>query len=102
MATAPAFNTADYLVDRRRLRRKLLFWRVGGLVLLGVILVGIALRFAGGHAPSTLVPHIARVRISGLITGDEATLKLRRDGGAARAAAGGRERGGPGGAAGGA
>ena len=72
-------SPADYFVDRRRLRRKLLFWRGAGFVLLALIIGGLALRATSTHGAATLVPHIARVKITGLITGDEKTLKLLRD-----------------------
>ncbi len=69
---APLF--ADYLVERRLLLRRLSFWRVAafgaaaiGLLILGLRLLDGALNFA---------PHIARLSIDGLITGDRETLKL--------------------------
>ena len=78
-------NAADYLFDRRRLRRKLLFWRTAGFLLLGLIILGFALKATSSRSAGTLVPHIARIRISGLITGDEKTLKLIRDVGSSAA-----------------
>lgn len=67
--------SADHLIDRSRLRRKLSFWRVvAALAVIGVL--GVAgYRFAG---PSSSVAgeHVARVTISGLITGDRETLRL--------------------------
>ncbi|MCW6507056.1 signal peptide peptidase SppA [Lichenifustis flavocetrariae] len=78
-------NAADYLFDRRRLRRKLLFWRTAGFLLLTLIIVGFALMATSSRSAGTFVPHIARIRISGLITGDEKTLKLIRDVGASSA-----------------
>lgn len=79
MSMASGSTTADYLVDRRRMRRKLLFWRIVGFLLVALIVVGIGLRATGSRGAGTLVPHIARVKISGLITGDEKTLKLLSD-----------------------
>jgi protease IV len=61
---------ADQIVDRRRMRRKLTFWRVLAVVL---IIIGIA----GGAALTSrrmgfgVRPYIARVTISGLIRGDQ-------------------------------
>jgi protease IV len=61
---------ADLIVDRRRMRRKLTFWRV---IAVAVIILGLA----GGAAMTRnriglgLRPYIARVMISGLIRGDE-------------------------------
>ncbi len=62
---------ADLIVDRRRMRRKLTFWRV---VAVAVIVVGIA--GAAGLASRRIglygvSPYIARVTISGLIRGDQ-------------------------------
>ena len=58
---------ADAIVDRRRLRRKLTFWRVGALViLLAALGAGAAMVVPGGRltAPGD---SIARIRIEGLI-----------------------------------
>ena len=67
---------ADYLVDRRRMRRKLLFWRVAAFVVVGLAVVGAGLLAAGRNGAGTLVPHIARLKIQGVITGDERTIRL--------------------------
>jgi protease IV len=62
---------ADLIVDRRRMRRKLTFWRVLAIVL---VVIGVA---AGAGLASNRVgltgvrPYIARVTISGLIRGDQ-------------------------------
>ncbi len=61
---------ADLIVDRRRLRRKLTFWRV---LAVAVIVLGIAgaTALASNRMGLTGVrPYIARVTISGLIRGD--------------------------------
>jgi len=58
---------ADAIVDRRRLRRKLAFWRFGALAILLVALGTSAALLAGGGA---LAPHgdfIARIQVQGLI-----------------------------------
>src|SRR5262249_19198913 len=58
---------ADAIVDRRRLRRKLTFWRVGALViLLAAIGAGAAMVLPGGRM-SPPGDSIARIRIDGLI-----------------------------------
>ena len=65
---------ADDMIDRRRLRRKLTFWRVVALVIAAVGLASAAawlLRDFGG----TAVDHIAKVRIEGTITEDEELLE---------------------------
>lgn len=71
---------ADAMIDRRRLRRSLTLWRV-----LAVIAVIAALATAGyvlgrGNVTgSTAVPHIARVTLSGFISGDKTTLRMLDD-----------------------
>jgi len=65
---------ADHIIDRSRLRRKLSFWRVFAFVAVVVAISVGAWRLAG-DAPATQ-KHIARVSISGLLTGDRATLRL--------------------------
>ncbi len=78
MSMSPG-SAADYLVDRRRIRRKLTFWRVlAGLVVV-LALVALFARGGGTVLASRVTPHLARVRIGGLITGDDATLRLLHD-----------------------
>lgn len=57
---------ADLLVDRRRLKRRLNFWRV--LTVLAIVLAGAAL--AGSRLTLGGRQHVARVAISGVITED--------------------------------
>ena len=61
------------IADRRRLRRKLTFWRLGvfGLLVLAVFVYGYGHRGAGGMAG----PHVARISVSGLITDDRDLVK---------------------------
>jgi len=62
---------ADLIVDRRRMRRKLTFWRVlaiAVLVLAVAAVAALASRRVGFYGVS---PYIARVTISGLIRGDQ-------------------------------
>ena len=66
---------ADLIVDRRRLRRKLTFWRV---LAIAIIVLGIAgaAGFASNRFGLTGVrPYIARVTISGLIRGDQERVR---------------------------
>ncbi|MBL1255936.1 signal peptide peptidase SppA [Methylocystis sp. Sn-Cys] len=68
--------TTDYLLDRRRLRRKLGWWRMGAIVA-AVIATLIALsRLSGADSPDKLTPHIARLSLQGVITGDKDTIDL--------------------------
>ncbi|HUI20858.1 MAG TPA: signal peptide peptidase SppA [Methylocella sp.] len=72
--TAPLF--ADYLAERRVLLRKLSYWRIAAFaaLILGIAFAG--LRLLGSDASLDFTPHIARLSIEGLITGDRETLKL--------------------------
>jgi protease IV len=69
-------SSADYIVDRRLLQRKLSFWRVTAILLLVIGLGFIGFRLSGNAGTASFSPHIARLSIEGLITGDRATLKL--------------------------
>ncbi len=64
---------AELIVDRRRLKRRLAGWRIAA-VLLAVAALGALLWTPGGF--KSYESHIARVRITGLITGDQPTLNL--------------------------
>ena len=62
---------ADAIVDRRRMRRKLTFWRVTAVVVALVAIGGGALLFVPG---SRLMPpgaYISRIKIQGLIRGNQ-------------------------------
>ncbi len=82
----PSGSTADYLVDRRRLRRKVTFWRIAAILVAVGAIVGFAVE-GRTRLANDLTPHIARVRIGGLITGDEETLRLLRQVASSRASA---------------
>ena len=63
---------ADTIVDRRRLRRKLTFWRVVAVLLvIGGVAAAVALSRPGGELAEASGNYIARVTIQGLIRGDE-------------------------------
>ncbi len=57
---------ADYVVDRRRLKRRLLFWRLLALVILGVA----AITALTDIEEITDGNHIARLSVSGIIVDD--------------------------------
>jgi protease-4 len=66
---------ADLIVDRRRMRRKLTFWRVAAVV---VVVLAVAAVVASVNNRSGLFgarAYIARVTISGLIRGDEERVR---------------------------
>lgn len=80
-----SISTADYLVDRRRLRRQVVFWRVAAFAVAALAILALGARLTAGAGAGQA--HIARVSISGLITGDAETLKLIREIGDSKAAA---------------
>src|SRR5215468_2191941 len=64
---------ADTIVDRRRMRRKLTFWRVSAIIvaICAVVAIGAALRAPGTDVlVGTTAGSIARVTITGLIRTD--------------------------------
>ncbi|WP_457797904.1 signal peptide peptidase SppA [Methylocystis sp. S23] len=68
--------TTDYLLDRRRLRRKLGWWRMAAIAALGVAGLIAVSRISGADSPDKLTPHVARLSLQGLITGDKDTIDL--------------------------
>ena len=68
---------ADDIIDRRRLRKKISFWRIATFVILGLTLLGL-IGYGAQKAglASTSSDHIAKVKITGVITNDEPMLKL--------------------------
>lgn len=68
--------TADQIVDRRRLRRKLAFWRVAAFALAAVaVVVGIGV-WSGDGLPGFRPSQIARVAVSGFITEDRNQIEM--------------------------
>ncbi len=71
--------SSDQLVDRRRLQRGVSFWRAAAFAGLAIAVVALGWRVAGQGGTNALVPHIARLSIDGIITGDRETIKLIHD-----------------------
>lgn len=72
---------AELLADRRRLRRKLSFWRVLTALLVIGALVGGGIAYTSGGSTATtafsaLTPQVARVTVSGVIAGSRKTSDL--------------------------
>jgi protease IV len=61
---------ADLIVDRRRMRRKLTFWRVIAIGVIVLALAGLAVASSRRVGLTGVTPYIARVTIEGLIRGD--------------------------------
>lgn len=69
--------TADQIVDRRSLRRKLSFWRVIAFIAVAAAIVAAIVVAAGRDGLAGLVtPQIARLTISGFITEDRDQIEL--------------------------
>lgn len=66
----------DALVDRRRLRRKVTFWRIATFVVIAVALISGILYVSGASELSKRTAHVARIPIEGLIVEDRKTLKM--------------------------
>jgi protease IV len=70
---------ADTMAERRRLTRKLSLWRVLAVVAGCLAVIGVAVATFGRSSLSPSTQSLARVTISGVITGDRGTLKLLDD-----------------------
>ena len=70
---------AELIVDRRRLRRRLVLWRVVACLAVIIALLALVLGSSGFEALKRHRDHIARIRISGMITGDQPTLDLLKE-----------------------
>ena len=68
-------SRADDLIDRRRLRRKLTFWRVAAIAVIALALVAISAWLYGDEFGGAAVDHIAKVRIDGTITEDDELIE---------------------------
>jgi protease-4 len=62
---------SDVIVDRRRIRRKLTFWRVTAAVVAIAAIVGLGVIAAGGRGSLAASSAIARINIDGLIRSDQ-------------------------------
>ena len=70
--------TADFVVESRQLRRRASFWRIAAFAIAGLAVLALGVLFAPGGF-SAGGPFIARIKIAGVIAGEETTLKLIRD-----------------------
>lgn len=80
-----AFDT-DGIVERRRLRRRLSFWRVAALICAAAALIAGGLKLTG-FEPGRQSAHIARISLNGIILDDAKRRKLIEDVGKSRASA---------------
>ncbi|MEP3524372.1 MAG: signal peptide peptidase SppA [Hyphomicrobiales bacterium] len=67
----------DYILDRRRMRRKITVWRLVSFIAIGVALVAFfgAIAVSSGTNLKKSSPHIARVPISGFISNSRYAMK---------------------------
>ncbi|MEP6355578.1 MAG: signal peptide peptidase SppA [Hyphomicrobiales bacterium] len=67
----------DYILDRRRMRRKITVWRLVSFIAIGVALVAFfgAIAVSSGTSLKKSSPHIARVPISGFISNSRYAMK---------------------------
>ena len=75
MALGNSTAEVDRIVDRRRLRRKLAWWRAFGAVVLVAALAAAGAWWNGGFV-ATATPHVARIMIGGLIRNDRDRLEM--------------------------
>lgn len=63
------------MIDRRRLRRKLTFWRAIAFIVAALAILGVGYATLGAPLAGKSADHIAKIRIEGAITEDEELLK---------------------------
>ena len=66
---------ADSVIERRRLKRRVTSWRIAA-VLLGLLFLGAIIFSDKEMAGSGILPHVARINVSGVITDDRKVLNL--------------------------
>jgi len=66
---------ADAIVDRRRMRRKLTFWRVSALVIALLAVIGTAFVLVPGSRLMPQGAYIARIQVQGLIRGNQGRVE---------------------------
>ena len=66
----------ETVIDRRRLKRRLTAWRIAAVALALVLLGALLMSDKEAAGPAGLLPHIARVTVSGVITDDRKMQEL--------------------------
>lgn len=66
--------TADEIIERRRMRRKVAFWRVAAFLVLAAAIIAVAA--AGGLFEGRMRDHVARVKIEGFISDDRKLVEM--------------------------
>jgi len=62
---------ADAIVDRRRMRRKLTFWRVSAILIVLIAVVGAGFALVPGSRLMPATAYVARIKVQGLIRGNQ-------------------------------
>ncbi len=62
---------ADAIVDRRRIRRKLTFWRVTAILVVLIAVVGAGIALVPGSRMMPTASYVARIKVQGLIRGNQ-------------------------------
>lgn len=60
---------AESVIERRRLKRRVTIWRIAAVVF-GILLLAVVMLGDRDVAGSSILPHVARISISGIITDD--------------------------------
>ncbi len=66
---------AESVIERRRLKRRVTIWRIAAVVL-GLLFVGAILFSQQMVGPGSILPHVARISIAGVITDDRKMIEL--------------------------
>jgi protease IV len=69
-------NDIDHILNHISLKKSRRRWRWVAIAAIAALIIGV---FASGNYEAPRGPHVARLEVSGLITGDERQLKLIRD-----------------------
>jgi protease-4 len=67
---------AESVIDRRRLKRRLTAWRIAAVVLGLLFVVALLLSDKDMAGSASILPHVARVTVSGIITDDRKLQEL--------------------------
>jgi len=67
---------AEAVIDRRRLKRRVTAWRIAAVMLALAFLGALALNNDQMSGPGALLPHVARLSVSGIITDDRKMTDL--------------------------
>ena len=83
---------AEAVIDRRRLKRRVTAWRIAAVMLALLFLGALALSNDQMSGPGALLPHVARLSVSGIITDDRKMTGFDRQARQVRSGEGGHPR----------